>query len=50
MSITGVALTASLKLININANAKRDVAATRIDFVKRIFIQTEFRSTESNHK
>jgi hypothetical protein len=45
MSITGVALTASLKLININANAKRDVAATRIDFVNRIFIQTEFKST-----
>ena len=26
------------------------VAATRIDFVKRIFIHTEFKSTESNHK
>ena len=50
MSITGVALTASLKLMKINAKAKSDVAATRIDFVKRIFIHTEFKSTESNHK
>ena len=50
MSITGVALTASLKLIKINTNAKRDVAATKADFVRIIFNQTEFKSTESNHK
>src|SRR6056300_2057193 len=50
MSITGVALTASLKLIKMKANANSDVAATKTDFVTRIFIHTEFKSTESNHK
>ena len=50
MSITGVALTASLKFIKMNTNANSEVAATKADFVNRIFIHTEFKSTESNHK
>ena len=50
ISITGVALVASLKLVNIKMNATSDVAPTSPVLVNKIFIQTLSNPTESNHK
>ena len=50
ISITGVALVANLKLMNIKANATNDVAPTSAVLVSKIFIQTLSKATESNHK
>jgi len=48
--MTGVALTANRKFVKINIKASNDVAPTKAPLVRRIFIQTEFKFTESNHK
>ena len=50
ISITGVALVASLKFENMKIKATKEVAPTSADLVKRILIQTLSKFIELNHK
>ena len=50
ISITGVALVANLRFVNININAINEVAPTSAVLVIKIFIQTLSNATESNQR